>query len=318
MSSVSESPYKKATDSPSRQLLWELAQLHLNDRASFYTKLEEDAHDRECQHRAALAAAAAEHDRVRQRAELEREKLQMQMDEEHAKREARQRKLVETQRRLAAENAMKEEQKELARAQAVEEEKRQLAEIAKAKVEAQRKAQEAQEEIDAATRRAQEDQATAAKEAARRAVEDTQRRKREEAERSAAQAALQPAPPVLAAPTAPIVPATSLAAQSHKTNGLAQPSRAVSPVSKQATSSITSSTGHLNPERVAEHLRYLDIHKNLKTLRGNVALEGNRNKSFKAAIGDSRRTIRKCVGQITDVKGANSKPVSTSATAITQ
>ena len=304
MPSVTESPYKKVIDSPSRQLLWELAQLHLNDRTSFYAKLEEDARERETQHRAALAAAAAEHDRIRQRAELECEKLQIQMDEEIAKRDARQKKLVETYRRLAAEKAIKEEQKELARAQAIEEEKRKLLEAAKAQLAAQRKAQEAQAEIDAA-RKLQEDQANTAKEATQRAVKDAQRRRHEDTERSAAQAARQASSPIAAAPPAP---ATFLTAQNQKPNGLTQPTRMNPPTGSQDTSSVET-TSHLNPGRVAEHLRYLQIHKNLKKLRKDVAHEGSRNKPFKTAIGDSRRTIRKCVGQITDVKGANSKPV---------
>ena len=306
MSSVTESPYKKATDSPSRQLLWELAQLHLNDRTSFYAKLEEDARDRENQHRAALAAAAAEHDRIRQRAEIERERLQIQMDKEIARREARQRKLLDTQKRLTAEKSLKEEQKALARAQALEDENRKIAEIAKAKVEAQRKAQEAQAEIDAA-KKAQQDQEDAARAAARKAVEDAQRRKREEATKSAAQSALLSSSTIATIPTAPA--ATNL----PRTQNSIQPTRVpgfAPPAGKQATSSIGSLTGHLKPERVAEHDRYLDIHKNLKVLRKAVAEEGKSNKSFKTAIGDSRRTIRKCVGQITDVKGANQKPVS--------
>ena len=313
MSSITESPYKKSVDSPSRQLLWELAQLHLNDRTSFYTKLEQDAREREEQHRAALAAAAAEHDRIRQRAEIERERLQIQMEEEMARRDARQRKLLDTQRRLAAEKALKAEQKELAKAQALEEENRKIAEVAKAKIEAQRKAQEAQAEIDAA-KRIQAEQENAAKEAARRAIQDAQRRKSEEAAKAATQATQQP---VSAAPTISTAPATARPQESSVHPQQRQPSTPLTqPLSKFGTASnrvapsIASLTGHLNPERIAEHERYLQIHKNLKDLRKAVADEGKNNKPFKTAIGESRRTIRKCVGQITDVKGANVKPVS--------
>ncbi len=69
-----ESPYKRAADSPSRQLLWELGRLQLSEQERFYEKLDKDAEDRESEHRRALAEAAAEHERVRQTAEIEREK----------------------------------------------------------------------------------------------------------------------------------------------------------------------------------------------------------------------------------------------------
>ena len=55
--------------------------------------------------------------------------------------------------------------------------------------------------------------------------------------------------------------------------------------------------------------RYLQIHQALKTLRKDVMAQG-KFAPLKGPLGDMRREIRKSIGQLTDVKGANAKPVS--------
>jgi len=51
--------------------------------------------------------------------------------------------------------------------------------------------------------------------------------------------------------------------------------------------------------------RYAIIHKNLKDLRRSLAEQSRTNKGVKGRMGDMRREIRKCLGQLTNGAGAN-------------
>jgi nucleoporin GLE1 len=62
-------------------------------------------------------------------------------------------------------------------------------------------------------------------------------------------------------------------------------------------------------EKEAEQKRYLEIHQYLKKFRAFMRDETKKNQALKARMGDMRRAIRKCVGQLTDVKGQNKQPV---------
>ncbi|WEW55804.1 hypothetical protein PRK78_001237 [Emydomyces testavorans] len=63
------------------------------------------------------------------------------------------------------------------------------------------------------------------------------------------------------------------------------------------------------PQEVAEHQRYLELHKHLKQFRKGMVDETKRNPVLKQHMGDMRRTIKKCVGQLlTDDKVANRTP----------
>ena len=53
------------------------------------------------------------------------------------------------------------------------------------------------------------------------------------------------------------------------------------------------------------HKRYLDLHQHLKKFREYMRNEGKSNPSFKQNMGDMRRTITKCCGQLREGKGAN-------------
>jgi nucleoporin GLE1 len=63
------------------------------------------------------------------------------------------------------------------------------------------------------------------------------------------------------------------------------------------------------PQVAAAPDRYLQIHRELKKLRKDV-MEQGKFPPLKGKLGEMRRDIRKSIGQLTDVKGANSKPVS--------
>lgn len=58
-------------------------------------------------------------------------------------------------------------------------------------------------------------------------------------------------------------------------------------------------------DEVNVHLRYLDLHKHLKEFRKWMREQAKSNAALKEKMGDLRRTIRKCVGQLREGKGAN-------------
>lgn len=66
---------------------------------------------------------------------------------------------------------------------------------------------------------------------------------------------------------------------------------------------------HRTPEEIDEHGRYLQLHYDLKMLRKNLTEQGKQNPELKQTMGDLRRTIVKCIGQLREGKGANKKQV---------
>ncbi|KAJ9294299.1 hypothetical protein DTO271G3_6874 [Paecilomyces variotii] len=58
-------------------------------------------------------------------------------------------------------------------------------------------------------------------------------------------------------------------------------------------------------EEVNVHMRYLELHQHLKKFRKWLRDEGKNNPVVKQNMGDMRRTIKKCVGQLREGKGAN-------------
>ena len=77
------------------------------------------------------------------------------------------------------------------------------------------------------------------------------------------------------------------------------------PVSQRSHSPAAS-----NAEREAEHRRYIAIHRNLKELRKFITSEASKFPQVKQQMGEMRRELKKCVGQLTEGKGANRGPVS--------
>ena len=274
------SPWKRATDSPSRQLLRELGQLHISQQRSFREQLEKQSEERDVAHRTALAAAAAQHERIRNQAEAERERIlleeQLQQELEHQE----QLKEIERVRREAAERQLIFETQRIKEAKAAE-----AAERAAQEAEERRRAVAAlteQSRVDKEKRIA-EDEARA--NAARKEAQDRATEAEAKA-RVAAQAAIranaQPQASVSSSiPTPTVVQPTQL-----------QPLQPTSP----------STTGL---DREAEHRRYLQIHQDLKKLRGFMMEQSKLNPQLKQAMGEKRREIRKRVGQLTEDKKAN-------------
>ncbi|KAG5295169.1 RNA export mediator Gle1 [Histoplasma ohiense] len=66
---------------------------------------------------------------------------------------------------------------------------------------------------------------------------------------------------------------------------------------------------HRTPQQIAEHQRYLELHQHLKKFRRYMIGETKKNPILKQHMGDMRRTIKKCVGQlVADDKIANRTP----------
>ena len=267
---VMDSPYKHATDSPSKQLLYELGQLRITAQEDFHAQLDRENHEREVAHRVALAAAAAEHDRVRHNAEVEREKLELQIEAERKKREDEDRKDLDRKRQEKTLREIEDRRREIERARTAELEEQRANEACKAEADAAERRRQDKEKRDAeAARRLAEEQAAEAK-AKAAAVASQNAREAEVVETR--NASRQPAP-------------------------------------VQGSLATAQSTSR-NPEKESERQRYREIHHRLKDLRRFMAASAKQNPSLKKRMGDMRREIKKCVGQLTEGKGANRTPVS--------
>ena len=65
----------------------------------------------------------------------------------------------------------------------------------------------------------------------------------------------------------------------------------------------------LTSEEIRVHERYVELHKVLKDMRKWLQGIGKQQPAVKQAMGDMRRAIKKCVGQLRDSKGANKQQV---------
>lgn len=66
----------------------------------------------------------------------------------------------------------------------------------------------------------------------------------------------------------------------------------------------------LTDEEIKVQARYVELHQHLKKFRQYLKNEGKTNALVKQNMGDMRRTIKKCVGQLREGKGANKTQVS--------
>lgn len=278
---IMASPYKTPIDSPSRQLLHELSRLSLVMHDDFYERLDKENKLREADHRNALASAAAEHSRIRRSAENEREKLELQLDAERRRREAEETRELEKRRQEKADRDA-EERKEAARKRqekvdrdaAQNRREDELAELQRRRIAEEQKVEE--------VKRAKKDRDDAELKRRLKAVQDAEARKK--AEQIASQAA----------------------------HGAQR--------QQQSTQHFPAQNSNSQPRRIplvpgdpkvdAEHEKYIEIHRNLKKLREMVKQGVQHDSKLKLRIGDMRREIKKCVGQLISGKGANKAPAS--------
>lgn len=79
---------------------------------------------------------------------------------------------------------------------------------------------------------------------------------------------------------------------------------------KQQSKPVINGAARRSPQEIAEHDRYLELHRHLKKFREYMMAQTKTNPVLKAHMGEMRRTIRKCVGQLlVEDKVANRKPV---------
>ncbi|KAI9698999.1 MAG: hypothetical protein M1836_003188 [Candelina mexicana] len=268
-----ESPYKQAVDSPSRQLLWELGQLRIDADEDLYSRLERETRERERTHHAALAAAAAEHERVRQGAEIARERFQLELDQERKRREDEERSELDRKRQEKAAQELERRRREIERAR--------KAELDRKKAEDDRKTLEDAE----AARKAQKQKDDEAKVQRRATKEDADKKARTDAFLARAVTPKQAQPP-----PAGLQPAQ----QPKQPTADATSSKALPSVKQQAPG-----LGSVATDKEAIHKQYLDIHQRLKQLRKFMVDQSKRNPALKAKMGDMRRKIKKCLGQLT-------------------
>ncbi|CBF88029.1 hypothetical protein AN1157.2 [Aspergillus nidulans FGSC A4] len=63
--------------------------------------------------------------------------------------------------------------------------------------------------------------------------------------------------------------------------------------------------GRLSEEEIKTHQRYVELHQHLKKFRQYLRDQGKLNPIIKQNMGDMRRSIKKCVGQLREGKGVN-------------
>ena len=265
---VMASPYRVAPDSPSRQLLWELNQLAISTQQDFYAQLDREDEEREAQHRQALAKASKRHERIRRDAEQCRLQFEQQIKAERRRQEEERQRETERLRQEQLEQ-------ELAARKREEKERAKTAELEEQRVAAIKRA-----EKDAADRLKAERVRQDAEKAARQSIaeRDAENRRIDEVRTAEAKAKANAA-------------------------SLITPTRSSTAIPSQITQPIRPAT--LISEVTAEHQRYLEIHRSLKELRKGLAAQGAQNPELKNAMGNMRREIRKCVGQIREGKGTN-------------
>lgn len=271
------SPYKSATDSSSRQLLYELNRLVITTQEDFYARLDIESEEREAVHHHALEKAAAEHYRVRQGAENEREKLELQLRLERERREDDERRELERQRQERTKQEIIERKKHIERIKAAE-----AAEKRRIEADAARNA-----DIAAAERKNEEKK--------KRDVEILRQRKdaqEAEAKKNIAKEAISKENE------------TALVVEKQQ-----QPQVPVNQPGIQGAKSNSGSQVKGNYSFEVEHNRYIEIHRNLKDLRKFMMTEARKEGVLKQQMGNMRREIKKSVGQITEGKGANMAPV---------
>lgn len=179
--------------------------------------------------------------------------------------------------REAAERAEKEKQ-----------ERERLERERKAKEEAERKAAEERAKVEQAKREAE------VKERQRLEAEEKGRRERQATEEAAAK---EKADKDAAEKKAKEAAQQALENQKQKEQQDLQQKTAQQNAQRQSTGTE------------AEHNRYLQIHQTLKQFRKSFWEECKKVPELKKTIGQMRRDIRKCVGQLTGEKGANKQPV---------
>ncbi|KAL8825082.1 MAG: hypothetical protein Q9170_007935, partial [Blastenia crenularia] len=154
---ITESPWKAARDSPSRQLLWELSRLAITTQEDIYERLDRESQEREAAHRSALAQAIAKHEKVRKDAEAERDRLEKQMQQDKERRDAEARQEEERQRQATIEREKVEKRRAVEQAEAAARAERAATEERNAEITRKKNEKELQDAEVAKAKKAQQE-----------------------------------------------------------------------------------------------------------------------------------------------------------------
>ena len=283
------SPQRAAADSPARQLFQELQLLHIDLDRKLQSDLDARVADEKRRHDELIAKSHAYHERIRQSAERQCELSALEAERERKQKEAEELAALEKARQVRVAREEEERRKERERL------KKELEDRTKRETE-ERELQESRTRVEEQKNR----EAAETEERKRKALEDARQKAKDSAEaarikQNAEKPATAPEPAPTAQPVA-AVPTTKPAV-----NG------AVVPQQGTATKSVP---GSQNTEREQLHKRYLELHKSLKQMRTYVVAESKKIPELKSRIGDWRREITKCMGQLTTDKTKNRSPVS--------
>lgn len=287
------SPYqisRRSDDSPSRKVEYDLErafnQVHLHHAEcqkldSFQRRQQQEELDAKEMaqaevHRKEINYAAAQHELVRQQAEAVLRSFLKKEEEDRRRRE-------EERRRQEEEEEKRRQEAEAARRRA-EQERRD-------REERERRERAETEERERAERERLQKQKAEAEEKQRRereATEQAEKLAREQKEKSDQELALKQQQ------------------QEAASKSQAQAITASPIPGQQATQ--TTPAGPFDQE--AEHRHYLAIHRKLKAFRKEFWANSRKNATLKPHVGDMRRTIKTCIGQLTDDKAGNRVPVS--------
>lgn len=293
-------PSKEAFVAAPTELLSTFSRLQVDKDQTLQKKLNDEVAIQERHHKAALAEAAREHERIRQNAERARERVELEIERERRRRDAQELEALEVERnaKLTQEADERRRTQESLRR---EEEARQRRETEELEIREQEARLERQRQKDAAD----------AEEAKRKQLEeenarreDLTRKAKAEAENAAAAEARAKTATNHAVDTNNN-PVSSNGEQSH------QPTQTQNEPTPQTLSTIQSSAipESTSQEREQIHSRYLDLHRELKQMRQFVVRESKKMPALKTKLGDWRRQIVKCIGQLTSDKTSNSTRV---------
>ncbi len=286
-------------DSPSRQLLEDLGRMLINDERNFRSSLDEQTAVQHRLHVEALDRALAKHESVRVSAERARERVELELEQERQRRDEEERKAVEKARRDLEEQRLKEEKRVLEE-QAREAERKRQESLKREQDEAKRKADAQRQQEEEAKAQKERQKKEEADQKARQEAEAKQRAQQAENER---QAALSQAPPQ--------VPQTNGTGIARPTLATDQPAPRPS---AQALGNLPEGVVSTAQQREAEHQAYLGLHQRLKQMRKHVSEEVKKTPRLKDQLSEWRRTVNKCVGQLSqgttqEVKSSNSRAV---------
>ncbi|KAK6833697.1 GLE1-like protein-domain-containing protein [Apiospora arundinis] len=113
---------------------------------------------------------------------------------------------------------------------------------------------------------------------------------------------------------------SSAAASPFTKPATSQPANPFATVTSTATKPASQAPTQAQPAKppaVPDVDRYVQIHRNLKKLRAQITEHAKTNPELKKLMGEMRREIRKSLGQLTGVKGANKKQLETIRTILT-